>query len=171
MAIAAVGEILRPRRLLADHGPLATIRLVAPHAGLVAVQQIGQHRAVEGIGGAATIAWISLVRLSTPKCAFAEPLIALFRLMHLGSTGLVCILGRGRRGDDRRVKNCAGDHLQSLRSHVPLHLIEQPLAQIMRFPNRPAGAVITAGSHRTRDCQPSALPNYCGKLSQISRLG
>ena len=56
--------------------------MVAPHAGLVAVQQIGQHRAVGDIGGVATIAWISLVRLSTPKCAFAElPLIALFRLM------------------------------------------------------------------------------------------
>src|SRR5215470_20274231 len=35
MAIAAVDEILRSRCVPADHCPLAAIRLVAPHAGLL----------------------------------------------------------------------------------------------------------------------------------------
>ena len=50
MAIAPVDKVSRSRRMLADHRPLAAIRLVAPHAGFVAVQQIGQHRAVGDIG-------------------------------------------------------------------------------------------------------------------------
>ena len=54
MAIATVDEVLRSRCALADRCPLAAIGLVAPHAGFVA----------------ATTAWISLLRLSTPKCAF-----------------------------------------------------------------------------------------------------
>ena len=40
MAIAAVDEVPRSRGVLADHCPLAAIRLVAPHAGFVPVQQI-----------------------------------------------------------------------------------------------------------------------------------
>src|SRR5262252_5341352 len=49
VTVAAIGEIPRPRRMLPDPRPLAAIRLVAPHAGFVAVQQIGQHRAVGNI--------------------------------------------------------------------------------------------------------------------------
>jgi hypothetical protein len=50
MAIAAVDEVLRSRCMLADHCPLAAIRLVAPHAGFVPVRQIGQHCTVGDIG-------------------------------------------------------------------------------------------------------------------------
>src|SRR5215813_8959088 len=50
MAIAAVDEVLRARCVLADHRPLAAIGLVAPHAGFVPVQQIGQHLTVGNIG-------------------------------------------------------------------------------------------------------------------------
>ena len=50
MTIAPIDEVSRSRCMLADHGPLAAMRLVAPHAGLVAVQQIGQHLAVGNIG-------------------------------------------------------------------------------------------------------------------------
>src|SRR6516162_11869529 len=46
MAIAPVDEVSRSRCVLADHCPLTAVGLVAPHAGFVAVQQIGQHRAV-----------------------------------------------------------------------------------------------------------------------------
>jgi hypothetical protein len=41
---AAIGEIPCPGRMLPDHRPLAAIRLVAPHAGFVAVQQICQSK-------------------------------------------------------------------------------------------------------------------------------
>ena len=53
--------------------------------------------------------------------------------MHLGIAGLVGILGRGWRSDDRRIDNRAGGHLQSLRRDVPLHLVEQPLAESVRL--------------------------------------
>ena len=70
VAVAAIGEVLAAGACSPDHRPLAAIGLIAPHAGLLPVQQIGQHRAVGDIGRVATAAWISLVRLSTPKCAF-----------------------------------------------------------------------------------------------------
>jgi len=70
MAIAAVDEVLRSWCVLADHRPLAAIRLVAPHAGLVAVQQPGSTVLSATLAGVATTAWISLLRLSTPKCPF-----------------------------------------------------------------------------------------------------
>jgi hypothetical protein len=49
VTVAAIGEIPPPGRMLPDHRPLAAIRLVAPHAGFVAVQQAGQPRAVGNI--------------------------------------------------------------------------------------------------------------------------
>jgi hypothetical protein len=55
--------------VLPDHFALAAIGLIAPHPGLVAMQQIGQYRVVGGMAGVATTAWSSLVRLSTPICA------------------------------------------------------------------------------------------------------
>ena len=63
-------KILRFWRTLPDHRPLAAVGLITPYAGLLAVQQIGQHRAVGDVGRGATTAWISLVRLSMPICAF-----------------------------------------------------------------------------------------------------
>ena len=43
VAVAAVGEIPGLRRMLPDYRPLAAVGLIAPHAGLFAVQQLGQH--------------------------------------------------------------------------------------------------------------------------------
>ena len=67
-AVAAIGENLGFWRVLPDHRSLAAMSLIAPHPGLLAMQQVGQHRAVGGIGRVAATAWISLVRLSTPRC-------------------------------------------------------------------------------------------------------
>ena len=58
---------------------------------------------------------------------------AFFRLVHLRSARLVGVRRRGRRIDDRRIGDRAGSHLQSLRRQMPLCLVEQPLAQIVRF--------------------------------------
>ena len=54
----------------ADHRPLAAVGLVAPHAGLPPVQKMGSTVLSATLAGVATAAWISLLRLSTPKCAF-----------------------------------------------------------------------------------------------------
>ena len=46
----SIGEIPGLGRMPSDHRPLATVRLITPHAGLLPVQQLGQHRAVGDIG-------------------------------------------------------------------------------------------------------------------------
>jgi hypothetical protein len=133
MAIAAVDEVPRSRRVLADHRPQAAIRLVAPHAGFAAVQQIGQHRAVgdigrRGDGGVDQLAAaVDAERRLHPKI----PRVAFFGLMHLGIARLLGVLGRGRRIDDGRIDDRAGSHFQALGGQVPLHLVEQPPAQIV----------------------------------------
>jgi hypothetical protein len=70
MTVAAVDEIPRSRRMPTDHRPLTAIRLVAPHAGLVAVQQIGQHRAVSNIGRRRYHRMDQLAAAVDPKCPF-----------------------------------------------------------------------------------------------------
>jgi hypothetical protein len=54
------------------------------------------------LAGVAVTAWISLLRLSTPKCPFHPkvPLLALLGLMHLGIARLLGILGRRWRSDE-----------------------------------------------------------------------
>src|SRR5436309_10828808 len=51
VAVAAIGEIAGLGRMLPDHRPLSAVGLITPHAGLLPVQQLGQHRAVGDIGG------------------------------------------------------------------------------------------------------------------------
>src|SRR5215472_6951837 len=94
MAIAAVDEVLRSRGVPADHRPLAAIGLVAPHAGFVPVQQIGQHRTVGDIGRRRHRRVDQLAAAVDAKMRLhAEiPLVALLRLMHLGIARLLAFL-------------------------------------------------------------------------------
>src|SRR5438309_8376412 len=46
VAVAAIGEIAGLGRALPDYRPRAAVSLITPYPGLIAVQQIGQHRAV-----------------------------------------------------------------------------------------------------------------------------
>src|SRR5438477_10726361 len=50
VAVTAIGETAGLERMLSDHRPLAAVGLIAPHPGLLSVQQIGQYRAVGDIG-------------------------------------------------------------------------------------------------------------------------
>jgi hypothetical protein len=50
VAVAAIDEILGLWCVLPDHRPLTAVGLITPYAGLLAVQQLGQHRAVGDIG-------------------------------------------------------------------------------------------------------------------------
>jgi len=70
VTVAAIGEIPRSRRILPDHRPAVAIRLVAPHAGVVAGRRSGSTELSVTLAGVATAVWISWVRLSTPKCPF-----------------------------------------------------------------------------------------------------
>src|SRR6516165_7465203 len=50
VAVATVDKVLGLGGVRPDHRALAAVSLIAPHAGFVAMQQIGQHRAVGDIG-------------------------------------------------------------------------------------------------------------------------
>jgi hypothetical protein len=77
VAVAKVNEVLGLGGVLPDHGSLAAVSLIAPHAGLVATQQIGQHSAVGDIGwrrhsradqvGAAVDAKMRLQNVAKPR--------------------------------------------------------------------------------------------------------
>jgi hypothetical protein len=138
MAVAAIGEVPRLGGALADHCPLTAIRLVAPYGGFVAVQQAGQHRAVGDIGRRRHDRVDQLAAAVDPKISFHPdvPLVSLLRLMHLGVSGLVGILRRGRRIDYRGINDCAGGRLKSVCRQVPLHLVEQPAAEIVLLNGR-----------------------------------
>src|SRR6266550_7173767 len=60
VVVAAIDEIPGLGSVLPDHRALAAVGLITPHAGLVAMQQLGVPSAT--LAGVATTAWISLVR-------------------------------------------------------------------------------------------------------------
>src|SRR5438105_12574533 len=70
VSVAAIGEIAGLGRMRADHRALAAIGLITPCSGFLPVQQLGKTVLSATLAGVATTAWISLVRLSTPKCPF-----------------------------------------------------------------------------------------------------
>jgi len=50
VAVAAIGEILPVRRVFADRRALAAVGLVTPHARLIAMQKVRQHRRIVHVG-------------------------------------------------------------------------------------------------------------------------
>jgi hypothetical protein len=100
--------------------------------------------------------------------------------MHLGIACLVGIFGRRR--DNCRIDDRASGHFQSLRRQMPLHFVEQLLAQIVRFEqmteaahrrlvgHRLANYLANAGGvidfhQETIDDQPAAV------LASVARIG
>src|SRR6516164_44948 len=114
---------------------LTAVRLVAPYASLGALQQIGQYRAVGDIGwrGDHRVDQLAAAVDAKMRLHAEIPLLALLGLMHLGIARLLSVLGGGRRIDDGGVDDRAGGHLQALGRQMPLHLVEQPPAQIVLF--------------------------------------
>src|ERR1700730_16988681 len=94
VAVATIGEIPCLGRMLSDHRPLSAVGLIAPHAGLLSVQQIGQYRAVGDIGRRRGHRMDQLGAAVHPEMRLHPeiPLVALLRLMHLGIARLVGIL-------------------------------------------------------------------------------
>jgi hypothetical protein len=126
VTIAAIGEIPGLGRMLPDHRPLAAIGLVTP--GLCPCNRSGSTLLSATLAGVATTAWISLLRLSTPKCAF----IPKYHWFPSSSDASPDRAPRRRswsktRIDYRRIDHRAGGHLQSLRRQVPLYLVKQLL--------------------------------------------
>src|SRR5215813_542475 len=89
VAVAAIGEIPGLGRALADYRPLAAVSLITPHPGLIAVQQIGQHRAVGDIGrrGRHRVDQLAPAVDANMRLHPEVPLVSLLGLMHLGIAG------------------------------------------------------------------------------------
>src|SRR4030095_14076268 len=69
VAVSAIGEISGLWCMLADHRPLAAIGLI-PHTRVsFPCNKSGSTVLSATLAGVATAAWISFVRLSTPRCA------------------------------------------------------------------------------------------------------
>ena len=89
-------------------------RPIAPHPRLIAVQHVWDRSAIMHIGGRSDHRVNNLgLAVDTDVRLHAEiPLIAFLRLMHLGVALPSPVLGRGRRGDDRRIHDGACANLQ-----------------------------------------------------------
>src|SRR6185437_11320146 len=102
-----MGKVLGTRRRFEDRLTLALIGTIAPHAGLIAVQNIWDGSAIMHIGRRRRH------RMDNPGLAVDAdvrlhakvPLVTFFGLMHLRVALAICVLGRGWRGDDSRVHN------------------------------------------------------------------
>src|SRR5262249_15524229 len=70
MTVAAIGKIPRLGRMLPDHRALSAVSLVTPHPGSCPCNSSGRTVLSATLAGVAATAWISLLRLSTPKCPF-----------------------------------------------------------------------------------------------------
>src|SRR5262249_61278973 len=125
----------RPRSVPPSPPPPPPLGLPPPPPPLLPVQQLGQDRAVGDIGRRRRH------RVDQPGAAIHPemrlhpeiPLVALFGLVHLRIARLVGILGRRRRIDDGCIDDRAGGYLYSLGHQVPLYLLEQLPAEIVRL--------------------------------------
>src|SRR5690242_15651633 len=70
VAVAAIGEIAGLGCVLPDHRSLAAVGLITHTRVSLPCNNSGSTVLSAALAGVATAAWISLVRLSTPKCAF-----------------------------------------------------------------------------------------------------
>src|SRR5262249_18264342 len=70
VTVAAIGETPGLGGMLPDYRPLAAVGLIPPHAGLLPMQQIGQHRTVGDIGRCGHHRMDQLGSAVDPKCAF-----------------------------------------------------------------------------------------------------
>ena len=99
---AAVGEVAGLGGVLPEDFGLALIGRVAPHPGLLPMEQIGQDRGVMDVGGSRHHGVDDLGLAVDPDVGLhAEvPLVPFPRLMHVGITLFVPVLGRRRGIDD-----------------------------------------------------------------------
>ena len=108
---------------------------VAPHPGLVAVQQRRQHPTVVHVGRARRHRVNELAAAVDPDVPFhaEEPLLALPGLAHLRVALAVLVLRRTRRIDERRIDDGAGPHVQSVLRQVRIDQPKQLLSQVVRL--------------------------------------
>lgn len=126
------GHVLRLRCGFFDHVGLTLIASVAPHLGLLAMQQLRQHVAVchASAGGhrvdVALLAVHADVRLQ-PEV----PLVSFPGLVHLRVALAARVLGRRRRMDDGCIHDRAGRDLDAFGLQMHVHRIQHQPVQIV----------------------------------------
>ena len=109
-----VGKVLRLGRIFPNHLALPRIGRIAPHAGLIAMQQIPKQLAVVNVrcGSGHRMDQLGLAISTNMRLHAKVPLVAFSRLMHLRIPLAVFVLGRTRRIDDRGIHYRAGTDFQ-----------------------------------------------------------
>ena len=131
--IPAAGEVAGLRGVLPEDIGLALIGRIAPHPGLLAMEQIRQDRGVMNVGGSGHYGMDDLGLAVDPDVGLhAEvPLVPFTRLVHVGIALFVPVLGRRRGVDDGGVHDRALAHLDALGLQVVVDLLEEFLAEIV----------------------------------------
>ena len=113
-----------------DQFLLAGVSRVSIYAPLVAMEQLRQRMLVVLISRCSNhrMDQLGLAVYADMRLHAEIPLVALFGLVHLRIAGIVLVLGRGRRIDDRRVNDGAGRYLQPLGLQMPANFLEDALA-------------------------------------------
>src|SRR5919197_1383388 len=132
-------EVPRVRCAHAQDGGLPSIGGISPYPPFTAVQQEGHHVTVVDMGWRGLNGVNELVLAVHAEMALhAEvPLLALPGLLHLRIARTSGVLCRRRRGDDCRVDDGPGADRQPPRLQMPVHLLEERLAQAVLFHQMP----------------------------------
>ena len=133
----AVGTLVRKVPGMLGAGPndvaLPPVRRIAVQPAFFAMHELSQHLAVVDIGRRRR----DRVNRARPRInanvrLHAEiPLVAFFRLMHLGVAFVLGVFRRTRRRDNRGVDDCSSGNLHAILSQVGIHRREQCLSQLV----------------------------------------
>lgn len=171
-----IGKVLGLRRNVLESLPLrlAPIGTVAVEAGFLAMQQIGYFMAVMHVGGGdtgamnqANLAVRPDVQLHAVQGRIQEvPRVALLGLVHLLNpfldrvTGLVLILDRGWRRDQRGIDDRATRELHAVGQQQLADLGEQGFAQLVRLQQAAEVKQGVASGTRSRPTGGRPLPAF-----------
>ena len=142
--IPAAGEVAGLRGVLPEDIGLALIGRIAPHPGLLAMEQIRQDRGVMNVGGSGHYGMDDLGLAVDPDVGLhAEvPLVPFTRLVHVGIALFVPVLGRRRGVDEGGIDHRALGDLGALGDldapglPVMVDLLEELLAGMMLLEER-----------------------------------
>lgn len=133
VAVTLVGKVPGMRGVTTNDFPLPPVGGVTPDPGFLPMQQIRQYLAVMHIGGGRHHRVNHLALAVHPHMGLHPeiPLVAFPGLVHVRITGLLLVLGGGRRIDDGGIHDRPRRDLHALALQMPMHLFKQPAPQIM----------------------------------------
>src|SRR6185312_13454746 len=117
---------------------LVPIGLITKDLALLAVKELGHLSAVVRVGGGSAKAVYDAASVGAHVSLHPEmPVFPLLRLVHLGVSCSIGILGGGRSGNDRRIDNRAGLQQQPLLLQELADLRKDALAELVLLEQMP----------------------------------